>query len=137
MRHVSGPAAALILALLCGCGNITAPDLFVIDRTGAIPGARLSVRITDDGFAHCNALPRRQLPDPLLLDAREIKRDLADDARRHLLLAPGPNAVLTYRLRDQDGTVTFSDTSPGRTAKLLRVEGFTRVVARQVCRLPR
>ena len=128
-------AAGVAAALLAGCGNRTSPDLFRLDRGGGVPGARLSLRVSDDGRVRCNGGERRRLPDDALLDAREIARELGEVAPR--TLAPGPRSVLSYRLRLEEGTVRFSDSSRGQTKQMFLAQAFTRRVAREVCGLAR
>jgi hypothetical protein len=125
-------AAGLLLA---GCGGPSA-DLFLVERTGTIPGARLSLLVSDDGSARCNGRDKRDMGSSLLLDARELARDL-DPAGGRRELAPAPNAVLRYFVRLENGTVSFSDASRGLRPVDLRLAAFTREVARQVCRLRR
>jgi hypothetical protein len=135
---VTRAAAAGLLAALalggCGAGY---PDLFVLTRSGSLPGARLTLLVSDGGTVRCNGGAPRQLPDELLLDAREIARTLADDAKRDLALSAPPRALLRFRLRSQDGTVTFSDVDAARRPRLGRVVAFSRTVAQDVCNLPR
>jgi hypothetical protein len=45
--------------------------------------------------------------------------------------------VLSYSVTTAGGRVSFSDTSPGLPEALARLEGFSRLVARQVCGLAR
>jgi hypothetical protein len=123
------------MALGAGCGNRTSPDLFVLERSGTVPGARLTLRVQDDGQVGCNGRARRRLPDELLLDAREIARELNRVAPR--ALAPGARSILTYRLRLERGTVRFSDSSRGQTKQMYLAQAFARAVARRVCGLPR
>jgi hypothetical protein len=124
-------------AALAGCGNRHAPDLFVLDRTGSIPGARLTLRVSDDGLVRCNGGQRRRMSDPQLLDAREIARELEAPADDDRSLPPGPRSVLRYRLRLESGTVRFSDSSRGQTREMFLAQAFSRRVAQQVCGLPR
>ena len=131
-------AAVLALAALAigGCGS-EAHDLFVVDRTGAIPHARLSLRITDDGRASCNDKPLVDITSAQLIDARNAQRDLKDPAKAQLRLAPGPQPVLSYRVRTEDGTVAWSDDSRRQPAVLFDLAKLTRDVAKGPCRLPR
>jgi hypothetical protein len=134
---VKAVAAALAaLVLLAGCGTPSA-DLFVVQRTGSIPGARLALLVSDGGFARCNGGPDRDLPDPLLLDARELARDLDKPAQRHLELLPGPGSVLSYSVRLEKGTVRFSDTSPRQLLVMRKLALFVRRVAKGTCGLER
>jgi hypothetical protein len=126
-------AAALALA---GCGAAT-PDLFVLTRTGSLPGARLTLLVNDGGTVRCNGGAARPLPDPQLLAARDIASSVQKDARKALVLPARQGALLRFRLRDQDGTVTFSDIDADRHPELAKVVAFSRTVAQQVCRLAR
>jgi hypothetical protein len=129
-------AAALLALAIGGCGS-EARDLFVVDRSGAIPGARLSLRITDDGRGSCNDRPLADITSAQLVQARAAERDLEDPAKAHLRLAPGPQPVLSYRVRTEDGAVAWSDDSRRQPAVLFEVAKLTRDVARGVCHLAR
>lgn len=129
-------AGSVALALAAaGCGNRNAPDLFVLTRTGSIPGANLRLQVTDDGLVRCNGGERKRMPDRDLLDAREIARELNAIAPR--TLRPGPRSVLRYRLRLEKGVVAFSDSSRRQTKEMSLTQSLARQVARKVCRLPR
>jgi hypothetical protein len=144
MRHVLIACAAVLSAALAACGGGPPGDLFVVEREGSIPAARLTLRLTDDGGAYCNRMGRRDLTSKELLDAREIRRELngkKDDERapadRNLRLAPGPGSVLSYRVRSEDGTVAFSDTSRRQPQVFFKLAKITRDIARGSCGLPR
>jgi hypothetical protein len=134
VRGAAAAVTALALAL-AGCGNRTAPDLFVLTRTGSIPDANLRLRVSDDGLVRCNGGERKRMSDPLLLDAREIVRELNPIAPK--TLPPGRRSVLRYRLRLEDGTVRFSDSSRGQTREMFLTQEFARGVAKSVCGLKR
>ena len=135
--RATGAGLLATLALAAGGCGASYPDLFVLTRGGSLPGARLTLLVNDGGTVRCNGGAPRPLPDRLLLDAREIASSLADDARRDLTLPAPPRALLRFRLRDQDGTVTFSDVDAARRPRLGAVVAFTRTVAQDVCNLPR
>lgn len=137
MRRLAPALAALAgIVALAGCGA-DYPDLLVLDRTGSLPGARLSLLVNDGGTVRCNGGEPRQLPARLLLDARTIARDLMEEAADDLELPAPSGSLLRYRLRTQDGTVTFSDVDAVRRPKLAPVIVFTRAVAQDVCGLAR
>lgn len=129
-------AAVGALTLLGGCGSPSA-DLFVVERSGAIPGARLTLLVSDGGTARCNGGVVRDIGSARLLDARALVTDLASEAARDRTLPPGPRAVLRYRVRMEAGTLAFSDTSRGQPPAFRRLAAFTRDIATRVCRLPR
>jgi len=130
-------AAALgAVALLAGCGSPSA-DLFVVERSGAIPGARLTLLVSDGGTARCDGGPMRDIGSARLLDARALVTDLGPEAARDRGLPPGPRAVLRYRVRMEAGTLAFADTSRGQPPAFQRLAAFTREIATRVCGLPR
>jgi len=131
-------AATALLALLAlaGCGTPSA-DLFVVDRTGSVPGAKLSMIVSDGGTVRCNGAKSVDLTDQQLLDARELQRDLKDAAERHVEMAGRPGSVFQFQVRTPDGTLRFADNSPGARGALARLTLFVREVARQQCRLAR
>lgn len=131
MRHLA-VAAGLLLA---GCGT-PAGDLLVVERTGSIPGARLSLRVIDDGQVECNG-ERHDLSSDQLIQAREIVRDLAEPAAGGVSLPPGTPTILRFRVRTEDGVVGFSDTSPGQPQIFYRTAQLVRDIAQDACGLRR
>lgn len=127
-----------------GCGGGPPADLFVVTRSGEIPGARLVLRVTDDGQASCNGGALVTISSGELIDARQLRRDLEGEeegevgpADEGLSLPPGPMSILRYAVRGQDGTVSFSDTSPRQPAAFRRAAALTRRIAKGPCGLPR
>jgi hypothetical protein len=108
----------------------------VVDRSGSVPGARLHMRVIDDGQVECNG-KRHDLASGQLIDAREIVRDLAEPAERGTSLPPGKPTILRFRIRTQDGVVGFSDTSPRQPAVFYRAAQLVRTIAKGACGLAR
>lgn len=142
------PAAVLALATaaltLAACDGPTPADLFVVTRSGTIPGAKLTLRFIDDGGVSCNGGPRKDITSAQLIEARELRSELdgeKDDdvglAGKHINLPPGQITTLSYRVRSEDGTVAFSDTSAHQPQAFYRLAKLTRDVAQKVCGLPR
>jgi hypothetical protein len=139
--------AFVVLAIAAaGCGGGPPADLFVVERSGTIPGARLTLRLTDDGGAYCNDLGRREITSEQLIEGRELRRALDGDKReeqkpglaeRHIRLKPGRVTTLSYRVRSEKGVVVFSDTSPNQPSAFYRLAKLTRDIARGPCGLPR
>jgi hypothetical protein len=140
-------AAAVTAA---GCQGSAPADLFVVERTGSIPDARLSLRISDDGGAYCNGGDRKDVTSAQLITARELRRELDGDeddddhpehqvglATKNINLPPGAISNLSYRVRSEKGTVAFSDTSARQPQAFYRLAKLTRDVARGSCGLPR
>ena len=134
MRRLA--AVLIALAALAGCGTPSA-DLFAVDRSGSVPGARLDMVVSDGGTVRCNGKKAVDITDDELLDARELQRDLKDAAERHLELAPRKGSIMRYEVRTPDGSVRFADNSPGARGALARLTLFVRTVAKQRCHLAR
>ena len=136
MRQWASVQAAVALLAVAGCGG-EAHDLFLVQRGGQVPGARLALRVTDDGRASCNRGPLVDITSAQLIAARELQRDLEPLAKRRFALPPGRGSVLRYRVVLEDGAVRFADDSRGQPAALFRLAKLTRDVARGPCRLAR
>lgn len=130
-------AVVLLALLLAGCGSPSA-DLFEVKRSGADRNANLTMLVSDDGTVTCNGDgKRRPINGETLLRAREIERDLSAQAELHLQLPPGPNAVLTYRVQMEAGTVGFSDTSRPLPSAFAQLTVFTSDVSERICGIVR
>jgi hypothetical protein len=128
-------ALLLTACLLAGCGTPGA-DLFEVVRTGADRNANLTLLVTDDGSVTCNG-KRHEVPGETLLEARELTRALSEQAELNLSLPPGSNPVLTYRVRMESGTISFSDTSRPMPESCAQLTAFTKHVGEDVCGLAR
>ena len=122
-------------ALLAGCGA-RPPDLFAVERTGSGANARLEMVVNDGGAVTCNG-HEHPLDAPHLLRAREVARQLADQAQLHLDLPAGSGSILSYRVSLEQGTVKFSDTSAHLPASFTAVEVLTKDIAEDVCGIRR
>jgi hypothetical protein len=128
------PLAVIAALALAGCGlNVAAPDLFVLHRTG--PGKPLTLLVNDSGTIRCDNGKTKSLPDPLLLDARDLASDLDKDAQDKLSLKPSRDSVFSYKVTLQDGTVMFSDTAARTHPELARTELFAAQAAQGPCGL--
>jgi hypothetical protein len=127
----------LLLAtlLVAGCGG-PAGDLFEVKRSGADRAANVTLVVSDDGFVTCNGA-KKTLPPNLLLRARQLTRDLSQQAELNLALPAGPGAVLSYKARMAAGTIAFSDTSRPLPPSFTELEIYTKDVAEQVCGITR
>jgi len=130
------PLAALGLALaIAGCGT-PAPDLFLVERSGADRNANLELVVSDGGSVKCNG-EQHPLDAERLLTARGLQRDLAPQAELSLQLPPGPGSQLSYRVSMETGTIAFSDRSEGVPSTFQRLAAFTTDVAERVCGIER
>ena len=133
--HVALVAAIGAVALLAGCGlNVQSPDLFTLSRTGQ--GKPLTLLVNDSGTIRCDGGKTKALPDPLLLDARDLADDLNKDAQNKLQVPPpAADSVFSYKITLQDGTVSFSDTAARAHPELARAELFAAQAAQGPCGL--
>jgi hypothetical protein len=134
-------AAALALIALAAmatsaCGS-EARDLFLVTRSGDVPGARLTLRVTDDGRASCDGRPLVEITSAQLITARESERDVEPSAKAQLRLAPGAQPIFSYRVRTEEGGVAWSDDSLHQPAVLFKLAKLTRDVAKGPCHLAR
>jgi hypothetical protein len=128
-------AVALAALLISGCGTAS-PDLFEVRRSGEDRNANLTMVVNDGGQVTCNGR-EHPLDADRLLRARELRRELEKPAELGLELPPGPNPILSYRVRMEAGTVAFADTSRGNPRAFLRLAAFTKDVAERVCGIVR
>ena len=130
----SRPAAACVS--IAGCGlDVASPDLFVLHRTGQ--GQTLTLLVNDSGTIRCNGGKAKPISDPLLLDARDLAKDLDQDVQDNRRF-PQPAKVFSYRVTLQDGTLAFSDAAAARNPKypeLARAELFAAQAAQGPCGL--
>jgi hypothetical protein len=134
-------ATAIASALLAGCGGIKAPDLFIVQRSGSGPHAKLTLLVNEEGGVHCNGLASRngtklKLSDPQLVQARAIQEGLEEPSSKHTALAPGAKSVLRYFVRDEHGYVRFADDSPAQPKVFRQLALFVLQVSQSVCGLP-
>jgi hypothetical protein len=129
-------ACAATALAIAGCGfGVQAPDLFLLTRTGQ--GHTLTLLVNDGGTIRCNGGGARMLPDPLLLQARDLASGLGGDAQQRLRIPSARNSVFRYTIRLQQGTISFPDTATagGKYPRLAQAELFAVRAARQVCGL--
>jgi hypothetical protein len=131
-RPVTAVAVAAALGV-AGCGlNVQSADLFQLQRTGQ--GHTLTLLVSDGGTIRCNGAPSRPISDALLIQARDLADNLAKDATAKLSLPLGHNSVYTYKVKLQDGTISFADTSANAHHELAGAELFAAQTASGVCR---
>lgn len=126
------PAAAVVLA---GCGT-PSPDLFVMQRDGTVPGAKLELLVSDQ-TVRCNDGPRRDMTSAQILEARDIRRDLIEiqDGLVDVPEAP-PAQFFRFAVTTEKGTLRYPDTAQ-RPEVLPRLSRFVRRVAIDTCGLRR
>ena len=137
MRRAAAVALAALAALATSACGSEARDLFLVTRSGDVPGARLTLRVTDDGRASCNGRPLVEITSAQLITARESERDVEPAAKAQLRLTAGAQPVFSYRVRTEEGGVAWSDDSGRQPAVLFKLAKLTRDVAKGPCHLAR
>jgi hypothetical protein len=135
-RRLPAAAAAAALAVaLQACGT-PSPDLFVAQREGSVPGARLHMLVSDT-TVRCNAGPALALTSAQTIEARDITKDLLDVQSGSVVVPKAPPAqIFSFTIRDEGGTLRFPDTAQ-RPPILPRTARFVRRLAIDTCRLVR
>ncbi len=135
LRAIAGGGLLLAFLFLTGCGGgIISPDIFIVQRSGSVAGAPLTLVVNDGGTARCDGGSPRPISDAQLVQARGIQEELKEQASRHLSLPAKPGSVFSYYLRDQDGTVRFSDNSAGQSKVMRELQELVLEVGRGICR---
>jgi hypothetical protein len=125
----------LVAALVTGCGfEVEEPDLFLVTRTGA-QGHKLSLLVNDGGTISCDGGKPKNLPDPLLLQARDLASNLNDDVSAKLRFPASARSVYTYTVKVQNGTMSFPDTAGLSRKELSDLELFVVQAAANPCGL--
>jgi hypothetical protein len=122
-------AAALAAA---GCGTPSA-DLFVVEREGTLPDAKLTLRVGDGGTVRCDGGEERPISSDDLLDARQLAEDLEPLLDRGLRLEPREGSLLRYRVSGGEGAARFADNSPNQPKAFALLIRFTRKIAMEAC----
>jgi hypothetical protein len=137
VSRATSAVVVIVAATLCaGCGGIKAPDLFILQRSGSVPHAQLTMLVDEEGGVRCNGGASLRLSDPALVQARAIQEDLRGPASKNISLPARPGSVLSYYLRDENGSVRFADNSAGQPAAFRNLALFALQTAQQVCHLP-
>ncbi len=125
-------AVLAAVAVLSGCGfDVASPDLFKVTRTGQ--GHKLSLLVNDGGTISCDGGKPKSLPDPLLLQARDLATSLNSDAKAKLKFPVSSRSVYSYTVKVQNGTFTFPDIAAGSRKELSQLELFVVQAAADPC----
>lgn len=128
-------AAGAVVVALGACGT-PSPDLFVVERDGAVPGATLHLLVSDT-TVRCNHGEPIALTSAQTIEARDITDDLlAVQSGAVEYPKPPPAQIFHFKITDQEGELRFPDTAQ-RPPILPRTARFTRRVAIDTCKLER
>jgi hypothetical protein len=134
MRSWCG-AAAIAALLVTGCGlDVQSPDLYQVTRSGP-GGPALTLLVNDAGTISCDGGKPKSLPDPLLLQARDLATSLNADVKAKLRFPVSARSVFSYTVKVQNGTFTFPDTAAASRKELAQLELFVVQAAANPCGL--
>ena len=125
-------ALAGLACAATACGTPSA-DLFVVDRTGSLPDAKLTLRVGDGGTVRCDGGDEKSIPSEDLLDARQLTEDLRPLLDRRVALDPRKGSLLQYRVTGGEGEVRFADNSEDQPEVFAKLIQFTRKIAMAAC----
>ncbi|MGI8731661.1 MAG: hypothetical protein ACR2LK_17035 [Solirubrobacteraceae bacterium] len=128
--------AVATAALAIGACGTESPDLFVVERDGSVPGAKLTLLVSDTS-ARCNGGPRLPLTSAQTIEARDITDDLLSVQSGEVEVPKAPPAqIFSFEVTDEAGTLRFADTAK-RPPVLPRTARFVRRIAIDTCNLER
>jgi hypothetical protein len=134
---VRGRGAAAIGAclLLAGCGG-TAGDLMAIEVEGGVASARgpLDIVVQSDGRGECNDRPSETVPSDLVLDTRELERDLKDLAESGARFPARGAKGAHFVVRIKAGTIRWDEKARGLPTELRRAQLIALRLDRLLCR---
>jgi hypothetical protein len=132
MRRIAPALLAGLVAV--GCGG-EAGDLMAIEiAKGPARGHALDIVIKSDGRASCNDGDEESIPSELLIDARELERDLGDLAQEGAFFEPTGAGRREYVVRIKAGTVRWSEGNRGLPRELPRTQLLALQLDRLLCR---
>ncbi len=139
MRRLAAAATAALAAAggaaLAGCGT-PSPDLFVVERDGTVPGAKLHLLVSDTSV-RCNHGESLPLTSEQTIEARVLTDDLiAVQTGEVAYPKPPPAQFFHFTIRNEEGVLRFPDTAQ-RPDVLPRTARFVRRVAKDTCKLTR
>jgi hypothetical protein len=134
-RRLVGAVGAILAAALAACGT-PSPDLFVVTRTGTVPGAKLTMLVSDTSV-RCNGGPAIPFTSAQTIAARDILDDLDKVQSGQVAVPKAPPAqIFSYTIRDEAGILRFGDTAQ-RPVVLPQTSLFVRRTAIDTCKLKR
>jgi len=132
MRSLAVLVLLVVAVAVAGCGGPPA-DLFVANRTGSVPGAKLEMLVSD-GSVRCNGGKEHEISSAQVLEGRAIATDL-ETVKQSDIPREKPG-IFAYKVRSEWGTIRFVDrnTTPSVLPRIVRL---VRDLARTECGLVR
>lgn len=134
MRAAALTALGACLAL-AACGGESG-DLMAIEVTGGVAKGRgpLDIVVANDGRGTCNDSPEEGLPSDIVIDARELERELGDLAEEGATFDEGRPGAARYVVRIKAGTVRWVEGGPDLPPELPRAQLLALRLDRLLCR---
>jgi hypothetical protein len=126
-------AAVAVAVLTAGCFDVRSADLFLLTRTGQ--GSTLRLLVNDGGTISCNGGKAKTVSNTTLITARDLADNLATDAQNKLTIPNAAGSVYYYRIRLQQGTISFPDRASATRKVLAQAELFATQTAQRECGL--
>lgn len=126
-------AAAGIAALLAGACGGSAGDLLALEVSGRLQEESLRLTVTGDGRARCGGGALEPISSELLIEARELERDLEGLAEEGARYLGGPAKGRRYVARTRAGTVRWREGAPGLPEVLPRAALLAEQLDDEVC----
>ena len=119
---------------MAGCGGESG-DLIAIEVSGgaAAPREPVELVVADNGLASCDGGGDEAIPSELLIDAREVERELANLAEEGATFPPTGNDQREYVLRTKAGTVRFAEGEPALPEVLPKAQLLAVRLQRELC----
>ena len=135
MRRATPTTFALVLTLLlAGCGG-TSGDLMAIEVEGGEGRGRpLDIVVANDGRGTCNGGAEKPIPSDVVIEARELERELADLAEEGATYGPAGEDQREYVVRMKAGSVRWGEGEAGLPEVLPRAQLLTVKLDRLLCR---
>ena len=107
-----------------------------IDVSGGVAAERgpLKIVVTDNGRGSCNGKDEESVPSDLLIDARELERDLGDLADKGASYGAKRGARAHYVVRIRAGTVRWTEGTRGLPDPLPSAQLLALRLDRLLCR---
>jgi hypothetical protein len=124
-------ALALAAVALAGCGGDPGELMTISTHGGAGDNHRYVV--TGDGRGSCDRGADKLLPGDRVIDAREIAKDIAEQAQKAASY-PVKSGTRRYILKTTDGDVRWSEGTPGLPSVLPKAQLLALQLERLLCR---
>jgi hypothetical protein len=135
-RGGTATGVALLASVCLGACGTPSPDLFVVNRDGTVPGAKLTLLVSDQS-ARCNGAPAKPLTSAQILEARDLLRELIDlQLSKDAIPNAGAAQIFSYEVETEKGKIRYPDRQQ-HPEVLPRLTRFVRRVAIDTCGLRR